>query len=66
VKIHLFSRSGYVPTCLTSSNRYTPVHLTWRKIMSATAESEDMLNVFSRLLRKEFYLLREKGNSGLL
>ncbi|KAA5971381.1 FAD/NAD(P)-binding protein [Pantoea sp. M_9] len=61
VKIHLFSRSGYVPTCLTSSARYTPVHLTWRNIMSATAESEDMLNVFSRLLRKEFHLLRDKG-----
>lgn len=60
-EIHLYSRSGYVPTCLTDGNRYTPVHLTWRNIMSATAGNKDMLNVFSRLLRKEFYLLRETG-----
>ncbi|WP_442799005.1 FAD/NAD(P)-binding protein [Pantoea vagans] len=59
--IHLYSRSGYVPTCLTESNRYTPVHLTWRNIMSATANREDMLNVFTRLLRKEFTLLRVKS-----
>lgn len=58
--IHLCSRNGYIPTCLTESNRYTPVHLTWRNIMSASADSEDMLRVFSRLLRQEFNLLRNR------
>ncbi|QWT40253.1 FAD/NAD(P)-binding protein [Dickeya dadantii] len=58
--IHLYSRSGYAPTCLTERNTYTPVYLNWRNIMAASADSEDVLGVFTRLLRKEFSLLKER------
>lgn len=57
VDIHLYSRSGYAPTCLTTRNTYIPVHLTWRNLIAASAGSDDVLSVFLCLLRREFNLL---------
>ncbi|EMD4511827.1 FAD/NAD(P)-binding protein [Salmonella enterica] len=61
VNVHCYSRSGYAPTCLTEKNTYTPVFLNWRNILTESAYSGDILGVFTRLLRKEFYLLRKNG-----
>jgi len=32
-EIHLFSRQGFAPTCLTKENRYTPVVLNWATLL---------------------------------
>lgn len=59
--IHMYSRHGYIPTCMTARSTYTPIHLTWRNIIAASTGTEDVFSVFSRLLRKEFCLLGERA-----
>ncbi|MBD2813432.1 FAD/NAD(P)-binding protein [Xenorhabdus sp. Flor] len=55
--IHLYSRNGYAPTCLTKENRYTPIYLHWRNIVAASKNSGNVLNTFTHLLRKEYNAL---------
>ncbi|AXC68423.1 hypothetical protein DOE63_24995 [Salmonella enterica subsp. diarizonae serovar 59:z10:-] len=59
--VHLCSRNGFIPTCLTRKENYTPVFLSWKNILSAIQYPEDTFDVFIRLLHKEFCLLRNDG-----
>ncbi|HIB1592533.1 TPA: FAD/NAD(P)-binding protein [Salmonella enterica subsp. enterica serovar Muenchen] len=59
--VHLCSRNGFIPTCLTKKENYTPVCLSWKNILSAIQYPEDTFDVFTRLLHKELCLLRNNG-----
>lgn len=56
-EIHLFSRHGYAPTCLTASNRYEPRHLTWNNLLRG-GEGGVRLDHFIGLLKQERDSLR--------
>lgn len=59
--VNLFSRNGYLPTCLTRSNQYIPIFLTWQNIIYTSKKSGDIFNTFVDLLRKELHHLKIKG-----
>ena len=59
-EIHLFSRHGFAPTCLTKENRYTPIYLSWSALSKELDHSTRLQN-FLKILKQECeYLL---GNS---
>lgn len=57
--IHMFSRSGYAPTCATQSHRYVPRHLNWQAVVSARKGSA--LSAFSDLLQREYAYMGKKN-----
>lgn len=59
--INLFSRKGYLPTCISNSNQYHPVYLTWQNIIINTKKSGVILNTFIHLLNKEMGQLKVVG-----
>lgn len=52
VEVHLFSRHGYAPTCLSAAHRYQPRYLTQAALMDAPPGKT--LAVFLRLIKQEF------------
>ena len=58
--IHLYSRRGYAPTCLTNVNNYSPIYLNWRNIVANSEKSNNALQTFTHLLRKEYSALGGK------
>ncbi len=59
--IFLYSRSGYMPTCISEKNIYVPEYLNWQNIKTGSVGSIDILSVFLKLLRKEFALIGASG-----
>ncbi|NAX25311.1 NAD(P)-binding domain-containing protein [Vibrio sp. V38_P2S17PM301] len=58
-KIHMFSRSGLAPTCLSEFNQYIPKHLTWNSLIRQKNLSP--LKSFIKLLLAEHRLLQNKS-----
>lgn len=53
-EIHAFSRNGFIPTCLTVSNRYQPQILTWENLINK--KDCTPLIYFMQLLQQEINL----------
>lgn len=59
--IHLYSRNGYIPTCISSNVNYIPRYLTWRNIMRESQANGGLLKSFSYLMRKELNYIDKKN-----
>ncbi|TDR73896.1 FAD/NAD(P)-binding protein [Paludibacterium purpuratum] len=59
-EIHLFSRQGFAPTCLTKENRYTPKVLNWGTLLKEQHGSV-RLQHFLETLKQECELLSDGG-----
>ncbi|WP_158020833.1 FAD/NAD(P)-binding protein [Chromobacterium sphagni] len=59
-EIHLFSRQGFAPTCLTKENRYIPVVLNWTTLLKEQNGSV-RLQYFLKTLKQECKRLPDGG-----
>ncbi|QIZ45432.1 FAD/NAD(P)-binding protein [Dickeya zeae] len=56
-EIHLFSRHGYAPTCLTAKNTYTPKALNWKNLLDNKGNRVRLSRFIHLLNQERQYLL---------
>ncbi|MCX7205644.1 MAG: FAD/NAD(P)-binding protein [Proteobacteria bacterium] len=59
-EIHLFSRHGHAPTCLSSENRYSPKVLLWQNLLKEKSGTV-RLQSFLDILKEECQLIPDGG-----
>lgn len=59
-EVHLFSRNGYAPTCLSASNRYIPTHFSWQEIINNGTPKIQIKHI-QQALRKEVNSIKKRS-----